>query len=214
MTSTNIIFDLDGTLVDSAAAILSSIDRALMEVGVQAERPLTDEVIGPPIDRIVATLLTGQNKNKLSRVLEIFRRDYDERGYNHTLPYPGVNDLLEQIRQHRIPAYIATNKRNIPTQKILRKFRWEATFEKIYTIDGCAPTNLDKADMLSKIARTPAKGLQRYIYVGDRSDDAQAAEKAGVEFVWAMWGYESDVKRMKGHMRLERPADLFSILNK
>ncbi len=196
MTKPSIIFDLDGTLIDSAPSILSSLKYALNEVSVTPRHPLSKSLIGPPLTQIVSSVLGKEQQDGVPLVIECFKRHYDTQGYKSSTAYPGIQELLEQLKQTDIDIYIATNKRIVPTKSILNHLGWNDYFKKAYALDYFQPNVVDKSTMLSQVAHELKKDSKNLFYVGDRLDDADAAKDNNMSFLWASWGYGEFVESM------------------
>ena len=118
----HIIFDLDGTLIDSSDSILDSFSSAFKDCDIDLKRPLTESVIGPPL-KVTLSLLSGTNDHaKLELLAKKFKANYDSFGYLNTKVYPGVSKMLDSLMRYNIVMYIATNKRILPTLKIINYF--------------------------------------------------------------------------------------------
>lgn len=183
MTFNAVIFDLDGTLVDSAPGILSSMRAAMEALGAVPALPLTNRLIGPPLKQTLRLL--GPAAQEL---VFAFEQHYDAEGYKSALPFAGVNHMLANLTAAGGPQFIATNKRQIPTRKIVSELGWTKYFEAVYLPDSFLPAAKNKGDMLTHILRNHRLERSEVGYVGDRADDAQAANQAGVRFLSAPWG--------------------------
>lgn len=189
MTKPSVIFDLDGTLIDSAPSILSSLQAALDEASVTPHHPLSQSLIGPPLPQIISDVLGKEQQDRIPDVIEYFKRHYDTQGYKSSVAYPGIQDLLEKLKQTDIDLYIATNKRIKPTRSILNHLGWNDYFKEVYALDCFRPAVLDKTTMLSNVVNELKKDSNDLIYVGDRTEDADAARENRMQFLWASWGY-------------------------
>jgi phosphoglycolate phosphatase len=188
MTIDAVIFDLDGTLVDSANGILTSFAGAFQICGRKTEREINDEVIGPPLSTTLRILSGSEDEEVIEPLKAAFMDYYDKTGYKETKVYDGVTEMLRRLKQSTLPIFIATNKRKIPTDKIVSKLNWGAYFEAVYALDSLQPPASTKGVLIKHILLTHQLQPSRTIYVGDREDDSVAATEAGVQFYRATWG--------------------------
>ena len=180
-----LIFDLDGTLIDSAPGILASFDKAFKECGLRPKIPLDESVIGPPLDKTLRDLSGSKDPDTLSQLAEAFKEHYDAEGYKCTIPFPGVEKMLKANRTNRM--FIVTNKREKPTRLILSHLGWVKFFEKIYSLDSFIPNARNKADLLKKLLMGLNLNPENCTYIGDRPEDKEAALANDMKFSWALW---------------------------
>jgi phosphoglycolate phosphatase len=207
-----VIFDLDGTLIDSAPSILSSMRAAFDQVGIEPIKPLTYELIGPPLNELFINLLNEEYKEKLPKLLEEFKRNYDESGYKGTIIYESVTEMLDVLRQMNLKLYIATNKRILPTLKILNHLKWEDRFEGVYALDYFYPIMKNKTELLLHLYKNLPNITNGAVYVGDRPEDAEAAKGAGFPFLWAVWGYGQNNEIYNDFRKINNPHLLPKVL--
>jgi phosphoglycolate phosphatase len=192
----SVIFDLDGTLVDSAPAILNCMETALSSFGISPVLPLTNVLIGPPLKESLQKISGVDDAFKIEAMAQKFKEHYDTEGYRQTSAFPDIDRLLQRLFASGIRLYIATNKRLVPTEKILQHLAWVDLFAGIYATDSREPAFSSKGEMIEFLLNTEQLGHDRAIYVGDRKDDAVAASVNGIEFVAVAWGY-SDFERLE-----------------
>lgn len=186
MKACNVVFDLDGTLIDSAPSILVSLQAAFDAAGVRPVRPLAQDLIGPPLHETLAALLPQGRTDQAAHLAGLFKQHYDETGYRDTRAYGGVADMLKELQHHAYRLLIATNKRILPTRRIISHLGWNGIFDEIHALDAFTPPLRSKAEMLATLrSRLHAPT----VYVGDRPEDATAAQQAGFPFLLAAWGY-------------------------
>lgn len=188
-----VIFDLDGTLVDSAEGILSSFQAAFSELGMHPCQPLDQSIIGPPLQPTLKLLSGSDDPALLAQLTAAFKTHYDSNGYRLTRAYGGIETLLTRLRVAGVPLFVATNKRHIPTVQIMDFLGWHSYFQATVSLESISPTAPNKADLIRHLLHRfalPANTL----YVGDRNDDEVAATQAGIPFFHAIWGYEVAVK--------------------
>lgn len=192
MSIHTVIFDLDGTLIDSAQSILKSIEMAFEKVGVEPIKALSQELIGPPLKEIFNKLTSEEDKAKINQLIEIFKQSYDATGYKETQAYEAITEMLDELLNNEIRLYIATNKRLIPTLKIIDHLKWTSKFKEIYALDYFEPPMPNKREMLQRLCKDIPQAATGAAYIGDRSEDADAAGKAEIPFFLATWGYGGD----------------------
>jgi phosphoglycolate phosphatase len=184
-----VLFDFDGTLIDSAPGILASFGAALRATGLEPAVLLAPSLIGPPLAKTVATLLGRDDPAAVQPVVEAFRADYDTAGYRATTVYEGVVAMLDGLADARIPLHIVTNKRIAPTRRILEHLGWTARFAGVYALDALEPAAPHKPALVTEVLRREGLTAPRSWMVGDSAEDRRAAETNGLRFFGAAWGY-------------------------
>lgn len=184
-----LIFDFDGTLVDSSESILACFTAALATHGIVPQVPLTAAIIGPPLRATLSHLAGTQEATLIEHLAATFMAHYDDEGYKATRSYPGIPEMLERYVSSGIALHLATNKRQKPTQLILKHLGWSRWFDSVYSLDSTVPAYPDKTTMLAQLLREHAIISRTAAYVGDRPEDGQAADANGLSFFAANWGY-------------------------
>jgi phosphoglycolate phosphatase len=185
----HVIFDLDGTLIDSAEAILASLHGAFAECGLTPVRSIEASIVGPPLGETLKLLAGCENPNLIAQLTDAFKRSYDTDGTLKTEAYPDVGDMLRALRTAGMKLSIATNKRIYPTRLIIEHLGWSELFDSVYALDILSPPLPHKAAMLGRLLTDKEIDIHRAVYVGDRIEDFEAAEANGLPFIAATWGY-------------------------
>ena len=210
----HVVFDLDGTLIDSASSILASMRAAFAEAGIVPSKPLTSNLIGPPLAQALGSVLPATaTADALPELIKNFKHYYDESGYRQASVYTGIPQMLQVLAGLPLRLYIATNKRILPARRIVENLGWEQYFVGVYALDLFSPALTDKSTMLKRLREILAgESGAAPIYIGDRAEDAQAAQAGEMPFYWASWGYSGEeVQVAPGHI-LHTPADLVRIV--
>lgn len=190
MPSKSVIFDLDGTLIDSQESILNALKIALNESGLKAVIPISRELVGPPLMDTLSQITAINDKPVLNLAASEFKRYYDNEGYKQSTAYPGIHHLLHSLYSKDFALYVATNKRLIPTKKIIDHLSWSNIFSAIYSIDlNVNQPFKNKAEMISALVDGWSIDKKSAIYVGDRVEDYEAAKLNGLPCILVNWGY-------------------------
>ena len=188
----HVIFDLDGTLIDSSSSILQSFEAAFRKSGVTAQKPFTQEVIGPPLMPTLKLLSGSDDPALLQTLATAFKAEYDTHAYKAATVFAGIEAFLSRLQQHRLQMYIATNKRILPTTKIMQYLQWQGYFAGVYALDYFTPAAASKKDMVRNILELHQLAPDATLFVGDRIEDGLAAEGNGLDFAMVTWGYLDD----------------------
>jgi phosphoglycolate phosphatase len=211
----NLIFDLDGTLIDSSNSILESFRGAFEKVGKAPVRPLTADIIGPPLRETLSNVSGLTSSDELDGLATAFKAYYDTEGYKHTEVFPDIEEILSELSRMQLSLYIATNKRIIPTRLILDHLGWTSYFTGVYALDSLTASMAQKSDLLKYIVDKYSMNSESTLYVGDRREDGEAAAKNHLKFAFAAWGYGMDIKMFEGSgdFYLEHPVRLVEHLD-
>lgn len=185
-----VFFDLDGTLINSSPSIVRSLDYALKNKKITPLIPLTNEIVGPPLGDTLIRLVGVDNLGTLSEIRELFISHYDTHECYNVEAYDGVSRGLTYLLAEGFKLHLTTNKRSVPTLKILEKMAWKDKFESIWTIDKITPNFHGKKEMLrNQISYVKKSNWGKFWYVGDRYEDYEAAFANDVNFLGVVWGY-------------------------
>lgn len=185
-----VIFDLDGTLIESAPSILMGLEVAIKKSGLFPALPLDSSLVGPPLKDTLRKLVGDELNVDLNVLVSDFKAYYDTVGFKETRAYSGVQDMLIQLKKFNISLYLATNKRLEPTLKIIDYFGWTPLFDGVYAIDKfvTAPFS-NKATMIRALIQAESIEKSYAIYVGDRIEDHEASAANGIDTILVNWGY-------------------------
>jgi len=206
-----LVFDLDGTLVDSASGILATMASVVAEAGLTAKVDLGPQLIGPPLKTTLARITGLDDDGLLEALGQAFKRRYDAEVALHTHPYPGIAEALAAFWQRGMPMHLATNKRSTPTQQILKAQGWDRYFKSVYTQDGITLGYPNKAAMLDALLQEQSLVHERALYIGDTREDGLSALANDMCFAAASWGYGGNPELWElpdPWHTLEQPVDL------
>jgi phosphoglycolate phosphatase len=180
-----VLFDLDGTLIDSGPSILAALRKAFAEEGVPALPPDAERsLLGPPLYRALPPLIG----DAADRVVGTYRRIFVAEGFAYRAEaYPGIEALLDGLARHNVRLAVATSKLESSAVAILEHLGLAGRFATICgdTLDAGRPSKAEViAEALRRIGESP-----RTMMVGDRSHDVAGAREQGLSCVGAGWGY-------------------------
>ncbi len=207
----DVLFDLDGTLIDSSPGILASFSRILAAHGLKPAVPLEASLIGPPLAatlRLISGLGDAGDEALLGRLAEAFKADYDTAGYRATEVFPGVAEGLARLSACGARLFVVTNKRMVPTCRILDALGLAHLFAGIHTRDETVPPAPSKSAVTRRVVALHGIDCGHAVFVGDSEEDAAAARENGLAFIHARYGYGAAGLHGESEAVLERFAEL------
>jgi len=191
MHISTVIFDLDGTLVDSLPGIEASTRHAVAKCLPDRVLPSMRDLIGPPLRTMLANLWPDLQAAQLDPLVASFRAHYDAKGCRLTTLYPDVPEVLRTLAEREIGMHVLTNKPYEPTLTILEHTGIRDRFQDVVSPDivqPLLPTKVEGARLLrDRHGLDPAVTL----LVGDGLDDLVSAEACRFAFAVAVYGYGS-----------------------
>lgn len=186
-----VIFDLDGTLLDTIADLAVATNYALQQLGYPTHAEETIRTfVGNGINKLLERALPTDEKNEANvmRMRTHFVPYYDEHNADLSGPYPGIVVLLEEIQKRGLMIAVASNKYQEATAKLVAQYFPTIDFvEVLGQRDGIAvkPDPTIVFDILKKAKVAP----EDVLYVGDSGVDMQTAQNAGIDAVAVTWGF-------------------------
>lgn len=207
-----VIFDFDGTLVDSEKTIYKCFQSITEILAPDRINYAKNILIGPPLRDTASEILGPRYQNQLNQFVRQFIQMHDDHAIFHTQPYLGVNKLLRKLVLLNIPMAIATNKRKAPTIKLIENFGWTRYFCSIQCSDSQL-TFRNKDEMIQRIIKTNNIFMNSY-FVGDTVNDGLSANLNQLKFIQAYYGYgrDQDWSNVKINKSIETFEELESII--
>ncbi len=183
-----ILFDLDGTLTDSAPGILNSISCALDHFGVHMEREEMMKFIGPPLLESLSEYC-GFSREQSLAAIDKFREYFTEKGWLENAPYPGVAKLLQDLRMAGLRLMVATSKPEVQAVRILKHFGLAEYFDRIFGAPAGNEDGARKASVIRRALSYVGNDTSSVVMVGDRWHDVTGAHEAGIPCIGVLYGY-------------------------
>lgn len=210
----NIIFDLDGTLIDSAPGILAAITEVLRVFNVESKVAIDNSLIAEPLRQTLIKIANDIDDDMLDQMVVLFKDIYDNQKLLATLVFDNVDAVLDKLKKSEFRLFVATNKRQLPCSRIIDHLGLDSYFEAVYSLDGFIPEKENKAALISQLMTDYNLNVGQTIYVGDRFQDYRAASETGLSYLHADWGYED--ASFSGNQSticyLNHPADILKYL--
>ncbi|MCI0156730.1 HAD family hydrolase [Leifsonia shinshuensis] len=212
-TWTCVLFDLDGTLTDSAPGITASLARTFETLGLPVPTPAElVEYVGPPLLDSLQSM-AGFDEAAARAALTVYRADYAAHGAFDSAVFPGIRGLLQRLRAAGIPLAVATSKPETQATRILEHFGLAQYFDVIAGATDDESRSA-KADVVAEaLRRLTERGvaLDHTVMVGDRQYDVEGAGEHGLPTILVEWGYGSPAEAA-GAIAVVHSADQLSAL--
>jgi phosphoglycolate phosphatase len=188
----HLIWDLDGTLIDSSREIIACLELAIKNSDLELSKQIRPFIIGPTIDTILREAFPFEylTDHILQQVISNFRAIYDNSGFEMTKPFPGIEAIVRNNQSFM--HHIVTNKPDMPTRQILKKFGWTmyiTTVSTPYTgvVDSDKKHLRSKSELFSDLIRNYGSH-SLFIGIGDMKSDCIAAKDNNIRSIGVLWG--------------------------
>lgn len=195
-----IIFDLDGTLLNTIDDLGNATNHALAEAGFPTHAlsayPL---YVGNGVAKLIYRALPADCRDEatVKRVHALFTAYYDKHCADLTKPYPGMPQLLARLQEHGIALAVASNKYQDAVERLVAHYFPDIRFAAVEGQRQGVPTKPDPSIVFAILSKAPAPKSQT-LYVGDSGVDMETARRAGVTSVGVTWGFRS-AKELREH---------------
>ena len=215
MTSPVILFDLDGTLTDPRAGIVSCIRYAMDQLA----RPCPpDDVlasfIGPPLRGSFSVLLETSDKKLVEEAMRLYRQRFSDTGLYENQVYEGIPEMLQSAHQAGYFSFVATSKPTVYADRIVKHFGLDRHFAGVYGSELGGQFE-NKAELLAFLLVKERVSVEIAVMVGDRAADIIAAKNNGLRSVGVLWGYgaEDELTNAGADKLCLRPDELMLCLS-
>jgi phosphoglycolate phosphatase len=189
-----VIFDLDGTLLDTREDIANACNQALRMCGCP-ERELSEYnmLVGRGIMNLFRGALPKEcrNEDMVMKMREHFVPYYNTHIADCTRPYPGITDMLSALKAEGIAFAIASNKYQEGTEALAERFFGEYGFIRILGQREGVPVKPDPTIIMEAMEAVPGITRAQVVYCGDSDVDMQTGMNAGVRTIGAAWGFRT-----------------------
>jgi phosphoglycolate phosphatase len=210
-----VLFDLDGTLLDTLEDIAYAANRVLASRGFPIRSmDVLRAAVGNGARRLMERVLPKINRDKetIDECFSAFLREYGEHWNVRTKPYPGVSEMLDALQARGLKMAILSNKPADFTRKCVYGILSKWKFDPVIGAEDGIPSKPDPAEALD-ITKRLGVPPEDVIYLGDSGVDMKTANAAGMFAVGALWGFRSreELKQEGAKVLLERPQDIIKL---
>ena len=182
-----VIFDVDGTLLDTSEGVLSSVKYTIERFGFDMpDDKQLRTFIGPPIQRSFADTF-GLSGDIIQEMTAVFRDRYKGDDLIKAVPYEGIYECFDSLESNGIKTAIATYKRDDYAQRIMKHFHFDDHTKIIHGADD--NNKLSKSDIIEICINESGIPKDKVLMVGDTDNDAIGAEGIGVDFLAVTFGF-------------------------
>ncbi len=208
----NILFDLDGTIIEPEEGIVNSVVFALNKLGIdESDKKKLTKFIGPPLIKSFANFYELSDKDA-NKAVQYYREFFGEKGLYQNFLYDDIKELLEHLQDRGFKLFVATSKPTIYAKKIIKNFNLDKKFEGIIgsNLDN---SRTDKTEVIQYVLNSFDLNPQETIMIGDRKFDMIGAKNNNLISIGVTYGHGNieELKKAKADFIVNSCQELQSI---
>lgn len=206
MTFKLVIFDLDGTLMDTSSGIYASANASVQQLGLEPvyDTSQLSKFIGPPIRQCFINVY-NLTEEQIDKALPLYRKEYAEHGCFNAKPYEGIVEVLSALQEKGYLLAVGSLKDERYVRLMLKHFNLAPWFDSMRGAD--TESKLSKADVIRLVLDDLGCEAKDAVLVGDTGHDEKGAREADVAFIAVDWGF--------GYPRgLEKTDSMYAVVRK
>lgn len=211
-----VLFDLDGTLLDTIEDLTDSMNEALKRLGVPVhDSEACKMFVGDGVEKFALRALPKNRRDEVTvaKCVTGMREVYSKRWAQKTRPYDGIPELLDNLTRREIKLAVLSNKPHDPTQEMVTKLLSKWRFDPVV---GARPSVPKKPDptLALRIAQQLQVAPENFLYLGDTGTDMRTARGAGMFPVGALWGFRTaeELKDTGAEVLVAHPSEVLQLL--
>jgi phosphoglycolate phosphatase len=210
-----LIFDLDGTLLDSITDIAICMNEVLESLNLKTyEISEYKYFVGYGVDVLVKNVLQDQiAKSKQDEVVKRFKAKYDDNLHKNTLPYEGIFELLDELNKQECKLAVLSNKPDLMTKKYIQTIFKDYKFLEVHGQKDGVPKKPDPIQALN-IAKSLNENPSDIFFIGDTKVDMQTAKSANMTAIGVLWGFrdEKELNEFGADFIVKHPMEILDII--
>ena len=211
-----LIFDLDGTLLDTIADLTDSMNLALHHLGFPGHDVNACKMfVGDGVEMFAFRALPKKSRNQdtVEKCASLMRQEYKKRWAKKTRPYEGIPQLLDELTRQNLKMAILSNKPDEAAKEMVAELLFKWSFHPVIGAQSSVPKKPDpiSAIHISEQLRVPPQG---FLYLGDTGTDMRTAQRAGMFAVGVLWGFRSAEELLDSgaQVLVEHPREVLRFL--
>jgi len=209
-----IIFDLDGTLVDTVADLAGAMNYALEKFGRPTHSvEACKQMIGDGLKMFAQRALGEANQHPRDEVIEAMKARYHDKCFKCSRLYDGISEAISELRQRGIRLAVLTNKDQEDADRIVEHFFGADTFEYVV---GVVDNRGIKPDICGtmKIVESMGLGCEDFLIIGDGAQDIRTGAAAGIRAVGVSWGFRGseELAESGADIIIDRPVEILGLV--
>ncbi|MDE5923954.1 MAG: HAD family hydrolase, partial [Muribaculaceae bacterium] len=208
-----LIFDLDGTLLNTISDLGMACNYALEKMGYQSH-PVSayNFMVGNGVRKLLERAEPDATPDQIDKLLEYFREYYDEHCTDTTVPYPGMPELLEELTSRGVKVAVATNKYQAAATKIITHYFPDIKFEAVLGQVDDRPTKPDPSIVFAVLNASPTP-KREVMFIGDSAVDIETARRACVDSIGVTWGFRpvSELRKAYADHVVSNPSEILKL---
>lgn len=209
-----VIFDMDGTILDTLDDLTNAVNYALGEMGYpKIDRSETRRYVGNGLGMLINRALPeGHDEKEEAEATALFKSFYEVHGNDKTKPYDGIIELLDELHSRGVKAAVLSNKYDAAVAELAGVY-FPGKFNAVYGERVGVPKK-PQPEAVCTIMKELGTDKEHTIYIGDSEVDMQTGNNAGVKTVGVTWGFRSvDVlEENNAHHIIDEPMELLELL--
>lgn len=209
-----VVFDLDGTLLNTISDLGAACNHALKRMGYSGH-PISayNFMVGNGVRKLLERAEPDADASAIDEMLGYFREYYDEHCCDTTQPYPGIPELLVNLRDEGVSVAVASNKYQIATDKIIGHYFPDIEFAAVKGQIPERPTKPDPSIVFSVLLEHPTPKSE-VVFVGDSAVDMETARRACVDSIGVTWGFRpvSELRKAYADHIVSTPDEILKLV--
>jgi len=212
-----VLFDLDGTLLDTLEDLADSMNEALGRLGFAPHPAAAYKLfVGDGVVNLATRVLPDGHRDDatVASVVKLMREIYGLHWADKTQPYPGVPELLDTLAERGVKTAVLSNKPHDSTTQCVEKLLPKWRFDAVVGVSEAVPPKPDPRGVEQVVARLGVP-REEFLYLGDTNTDMHTANGAGIFAVGALWGFRTAEELLASGARalIEKPIELLGLLD-